>query len=69
MGRELAQRDVTIKIPAELLRQFEKDVRVVIRHPWVIGIPIPEILLRPELIKDLKEEFDIMLVPKELQGI
>jgi hypothetical protein len=59
--------DISIRIPVDLLKQFEEEVRIVIRHPWVIGIPVPEVLLKPELLKTLKEHMDIMLVPKEIE--
>jgi len=53
-----------IKIPVELLREFEKEVRIVIRHPWVVGIPIPEKLLKPDLLKKLGKDLDIIITPK-----
>jgi hypothetical protein len=59
--------DVAIKIPVDLLKEFKRDVRVVIRWPWLIGIPIPEILLKPEILQQFKEEYDIMLVPKNMK--
>ena len=59
--------DIAIKIPVDLMREFKKDIRVVVRWPWLIGIPIPEALLRPELIKQFSEEYDVMLVPKDLK--
>jgi hypothetical protein len=31
--------DVAIKIPVDLLKEFKRDVRVVVRWPWLIGIP------------------------------
>ena len=62
-----AMNNVAIKIPVELLKEFKRDVRVVIRWPWLIGIPIPEALLKPEILQQFKEEFDIMLVPKDMK--
>jgi hypothetical protein len=59
--------DVAIKIPVDLLKEFKRDVRVVVRWPWLIGIPIPEALLKPELIKQFREEYDVMLVPKDMK--
>jgi len=59
--------DVAIKIPVDLLKEFKRDVRVVVRWPWLIGIPIPEVLLKPEIIQQFREEYDIMLVPKNLK--
>ena len=65
----MAINDVAIKIPADLLKEFKRDIRVVVRWPWLIGIPIPEALLKPEIIKQFSEEYDVMLVPKNLQQI
>lgn len=65
----MAINDVAIKIPVDLLKEFKRDVRVVVRWPWLIGIPIPEALLKPEIIKQFSEEYDVMLVPKNLQQI
>jgi hypothetical protein len=59
--------DVAIKIPVDLLKEFKRDVRVVVRWPWLIGIPIPEILLKPEILQQFREEYDIMLVPKNIK--
>ncbi|MDG6222592.1 MAG: hypothetical protein IAX21_00805 [Candidatus Bathyarchaeota archaeon] len=59
--------DIAIKIPVDLMKEFKKDIRVVVRWPWLIGIPIPEALLRPELIKQFSEEYDVMLVPKDIK--
>ncbi len=57
--------EVSVRIPQELLREFGKDLRVVIRHPWLIGIPIPELLLRKAgVLEKLAEEFDLIAVPK-----
>ena len=60
------RKDIAIKIPVDLLKEFKSDVRVVVRWPWLIGIPIPEALLRPEIIKQFREEYDVMLVPKNM---
>lgn len=59
--------DVAIKIPVDLLKEFKRDVRVVIRWPWLIGIPIPEVLLKPEILQQFREEYDVMLVPKNIK--
>lgn len=59
-------KDIAIKIPVDLLKEFKRDVRVVVRWPWLIGIPIPEVLLKPEILQQFREEFDIMLVPKNM---
>lgn len=57
--------EFSFEIPVNLLREFEKEIRIVIRHPWVVGIPVPEVLLKPGTLGKLKE-FNVMLIPKEL---
>jgi hypothetical protein len=53
------------RIPNELLKQFEGELRIVVRYPWIIGIPIPEWLIRnPELLGRASEEFEAMLIPR-----
>jgi len=59
--------NIAIKIPVDLLKEFKRDVRIVVRWPWLIGIPIPEALLKPEIINQFREEYDVMLVPKNMQ--
>jgi len=59
----------TVEIPIKFLEEFKVDARVVVRHPWIVGIPLNEVLLRKligdrGLYKELIEEFDVMLVPK-----
>jgi hypothetical protein len=57
------------KIPVELMREFELDQRVVIKHPWVIGIPAPERFLDQEwFAKVQKAGFQVMLVPEQRMG-
>jgi uncharacterized protein (DUF2344 family) len=54
------------KIPVEFVREFELDPRIVIKHPWVIGIPAPELFVKPELLEKVRQAgFEMMLVPKE----
>lgn len=60
--------EISFRIPEELIKEFGKELRVVIRHPWIVGIPIPERLLKSEVFKGLlKEEFDVLITPKQLQ--
>jgi len=60
--------EISFRIPEELIKEFGKELRVVIRHPWINGIPIPERLLNSEVLKGLlKEEFDVFIAPKQLQ--
>lgn len=53
-----------ISIPVELLREFDREVRLVVRHPWCIGIPIPEKLLKPDILEKLGPGLGVMITPK-----
>jgi hypothetical protein len=53
-------------IPKEFLDQFEKEVRVVVRFPWIIGIPVPDYLLKRIEVLNKVKEFDLMFIPKEM---
>ena len=55
--------EISIQIPEVLAKEFSKELRVVIRHPWVVGIPVPE-RLRPDILKELKD-YDILIIPKQ----
>jgi len=56
---------VAFQIPPALAKEFGRDLRIVVRHPWVVGIPIPERLLSREMLGKLgAKEFDVMLTPK-----
>ncbi|MBN2312539.1 MAG: hypothetical protein JXM79_01330 [Sedimentisphaerales bacterium] len=60
----------TVEVPTRLLEEFREDARVVLRHPWIIGIPLNEVLLKRlfenrKLRGELREEFDVFLVPKQ----
>lgn len=57
--------DISFQIPPDLLDEFKNELRVVIRHPWVIGIPVPEILLKTELFKKFLKDFDFIMIPKQ----
>ena len=56
--------EISFEIPLELIQQFDQDVRIVIKWPWLIGIPVPEILLKPDMVGKFGN-FDVMLTPKE----
>lgn len=52
------------KVPVELLREFEIDPRIVVRHPWVVGIPVPEFLIKEELLERARKfDMEVLLVP------
>lgn len=57
---------VTFDIPVELLAQFKKDVRVVIKWPGLIGIPIPDWFLTQDVLKQSIRDFEPMLVPRQM---
>ncbi len=54
-------REISFRIPKELIEEFREEARVVIRHPWVVGIPIPE-LLKPDVLKGIRD-FDAIVTP------
>lgn len=66
MPRE-APDNLSFKIPVRLLREFEGEARFVIRHPWVVGIPVPFPFLREGVFERYAEEFEVLMVPKEFQ--
>jgi hypothetical protein len=52
-------------VPVELLREFRLEPRIVLRHPWVVGIPAPEFLIKAELLEKIHAAgLDVMLVPR-----
>ncbi len=63
----IAREAHTITIPVDLLKHFQQEVRVIIKFPGLIGIPIPDILLNKELFasRESIREFEPMLVPRQ----
>ncbi len=57
--------ELSFAIPLELVQEFKKEARIVIRYPWLIGIPLPEALI-PDVLRKFRE-FDILLTPRELR--
>ncbi len=54
-----------IEIPAKFLAEFEKDARVVVRHPWLIGIPVPNWMLDRGLVNAMRGTgFEVMAIPE-----
>ncbi len=53
-----------IRIPDYLAKEFGADLRVVIRHPWVTGIPVPERLIPRDLRAVIGKEFEVILTPR-----
>jgi hypothetical protein len=61
-----AQEKLTFTIPLELLKQFQRDVRVVVKFPGLIGIPIPDVFFNKEILtRESLREFEPMLVPRQ----
>jgi hypothetical protein len=58
--------EMSFRIPVDLLQEFQREARVVIRFPWVIGIPVPDFLLEQAGVLGKFKDFDVMLVPREL---
>lgn len=56
---------IDFRIPNDLLKQYQGELRIVVRYPWIIGIPIPDWLIKnPELLGRASEEFEAMLIPR-----
>jgi len=54
------------EIPVKLLKEFKKDACVIMKYPSLVGISVPDRMLRPELIDRLKgTDFEVLLVPKK----
>lgn len=65
----LPEKPLRFDIPIDLISEFEVDARIIIRHPWVIGIPVPLLMLdrirkNKRNYRALLRKFDLMLVPK-----
>ena len=58
--------EISFRIPVELLQDFQREARVVIRYPWIIGIPVPDFLLEQAGVLGKFKEFDVVLIPKEI---
>jgi hypothetical protein len=62
--REIVK-DIEMRIPVELFQQFKAQPRIVIRHPWIIGIPAPDQFIDPKILQQIKEaNLEIFLVGK-----
>jgi len=55
---------IPIEIPDEMVKEFRDELRIVVKHPWVVGIPVPERLLKPDLIRRLRGNFEVVLTPQ-----
>lgn len=54
--------EISFKIPEILIREFGKELRIVIRPPRIICIPVLD-LMKQGFLKELKG-FEIMIIPK-----
>lgn len=57
---------ITIRIPEELIKEFGRDLRIVVRHPWVVGIPVPDRFIRPQELRRFRKAYDLILTPKKM---
>jgi len=68
MGKEVyspkGSREISFEIPTELAKEFGKAVRIVIKDPYVVGMPVPMDLLKSDVLAKVKG-FELYLVPKE----
>jgi len=56
--------DFAFPIPVDLLVEFKQTPRLVIKWPWIIGIPVPDFLINQDLVKRVRDMgFEVMLVP------
>jgi hypothetical protein len=56
----------SFRIPRDLIAEFRQDIRIVIKYPGLIGIPIPDIFLNEGIAKHLREgEFEAVFVPRQ----
>jgi len=59
--------DFHFTIPKELLQEFKSELRIVVRFPWIVGIPAPEFLFtNPEIFRKF-EDIEVMIVPKMMK--
>lgn len=56
--------DFSFVIPAKILREFQGDLRVVIRHPWTVGIPPNEFLLKKGILEELTDLEPMLVIKK-----
>lgn len=62
-GNARISQEINIPIPEDLLHEFGNELRVVIKHPWWVGIPVID-RLRPDILKGLRD-VEVILVPKQ----
>ena len=53
------------QIPVEVLQQFKTDIRIIIKYPGLIGIPIPDVLLNRDILANVRD-MEPMLVPRQM---
>ncbi len=57
--------EFSFKIPEIHEKEFQKELRVIIRHPWCIGIPVPLKMMSREM-QDMWKGYEIFAVPTGL---
>ena len=55
-----------IRIPKEYLAEFDDEIRIIIKFPYIVGIPVPEYLLEKMGRLGQLKDFEVMLVQKEM---
>ena len=55
--------EIAVRIPPALAKEFGRDLRVVVRHPWIVGIPVPMRLLKGTPLEAIAKERDIFITP------
>ena len=53
----------SVDIPPDLLKEFKADLRVVVRHPWIVGIPVPHRLITGQL-REIVGKGQLFIVPE-----
>ena len=57
--------NLSFEIPKELLAEFQRDIRIVIKYPiGTLGIIAPDVLLNKDVLGKFRD-FDVVLVPRE----
>jgi hypothetical protein len=57
---------ISFRIPKDLMAGFKQDIRIVIKYPGLIGIPIPDIFFNEDISKQLREgELEAIFVPRQ----
>ncbi len=55
---------VSFRIPLQLMKEFEEDIRIVL-GPLTMGIIAPERFLH-DTLKDVRSDFDVVMTPRHI---